>query len=103
MDGGFQLAPVGGLDKDYYIDDGGVAHNTFYQYQSNRPQDYVSGDASYFAGKHEVKFGGAWRSTPVTTEADLAGQPPDRELGRLPEHVRAGRARLPGGHRRRST
>jgi hypothetical protein len=68
LDGGFQLAPEGGLGTDYYIDDGGVAHNTFYQYQSIRPQDYVSGDASYFAGKHEVKFGGAWRSTPVTTE-----------------------------------
>jgi len=68
LEGGFQLAPEGGLNKDYYIDDGGVAHNTFYQYQSIRPQDYVSGDASYFAGKHELKFGGAWRSTPVTTE-----------------------------------
>jgi len=68
LDGGFQLAPEGGLGTDYYFDDGGVAHNTFYQYQSIRPQDYISGDASYFAGKHEVKFGGAWRSTPVTTE-----------------------------------
>ena len=68
VDGGFQLAPEGGLGKDYYIDDGGVTHNTFYQYQSDRPQNYVSGDGSYFAGKHEVKFGGAWRSTPVTTE-----------------------------------
>ena len=68
VSGGFELAPAGGLDKDYYIDDGGVAHNTFYQYQSNRPQDYAGGDASYFAGKHELKFGAAWRSTPVTTE-----------------------------------
>ena len=68
VDGGFQLAPAGGLDKDYYIDDGGVTHNTFYQYQSIRPQHYVGGDANYFAGKHEVKFGAAWRSTPVTTE-----------------------------------
>ena len=68
VDGGFVLAPVGGLGTDYYIDDGGVTHNTFYQYQSDRPQDYVSGDGSYFAGKHEVKFGGAWRSTPVTTQ-----------------------------------
>ena len=68
VDGGFVLAPQGGLGTDYYFDDGGVAHNTFYQYQSNRPQDYVSGDGSYFAGKHEVKFGGSWRSTPVTTQ-----------------------------------
>jgi hypothetical protein len=68
VDGGFELAPAGGLDKDYYIDDGGVAHNTFYQYQSKRPQNYVGGDANYFFGKHEMKFGGAWRSTPVTTQ-----------------------------------
>ena len=68
VDGGFQLAPAGGLDNDYYIDDALVAHNTFYQYQSNRPQQYAGGDASYFAGKHELKFGAAWRSTPVTTE-----------------------------------
>ena len=78
-----RLAPVGGLGTDYYIDDGGVAHNSFYQYQSDRPQDYVGGDANYFAGKHEVKFGGAWRSTPVDDAADLAGQPPGRELGQL--------------------
>ena len=68
VEGGFLLAPVGGLRQDYYIDDGGVAHNTFYLYQSARPQDYIGGDANYFAGKHEVKFGGAWRSTPVTTD-----------------------------------
>jgi Carboxypeptidase regulatory-like domain/TonB-dependent Receptor Plug Domain len=29
VDGGFQLAPEGGLNKDYYIDDAGVTHNTF--------------------------------------------------------------------------
>jgi len=45
-----------------------VTHNTFYLYQSTRPQDYVGGDANYFAGKHEVKFGAAWRSTPVKTD-----------------------------------
>ena len=81
VDGGFQLAPVGGLATDYYIDDGGVAHNTFYQYQSTRPQDYIGGDANYFAGRHEVKFGGAWRSTPVDHRPDLAGEPPDRHAG----------------------
>src|SRR5438067_2813425 len=28
---GFNLVPAGGLAKDYYIDGGGVAHNTYYQ------------------------------------------------------------------------
>jgi hypothetical protein len=68
VSGDFVLAPVGGLGQDYYIDDGGVAHNSFYQFQTVRPQRYVGGDVNYFAGRHEIKFGAAWRSTPVTSE-----------------------------------
>jgi hypothetical protein len=68
VDGGFDLAPVGGLSKDYYADDGGVWHNSYYEYKSTRPQHYVGGDASYFAGIHELKVGAAWRSTPVNTQ-----------------------------------
>ncbi|MCU1385178.1 MAG: hypothetical protein JWL71_3875 [Acidobacteria bacterium] len=68
VDGGFDLAPVGGLGTDYYFDDGLVAHNSFYEYKSNRPQHYAGADANYFAGKNELKFGGTWRSTPVDTQ-----------------------------------
>ena len=68
IDAGFLLAPAGGLGIDYFIDDGGVAHNTYYQYQSTRPQHYAGGDGSYFAGAHELKFGGGWRRTPVQTQ-----------------------------------
>ena len=68
IDAGFTLTPAGGLATDYYIDDGGVAHNTYHQYQSVRPQHYAGGDASYFAGSHEVKIGGGWRRTPVQTQ-----------------------------------
>ena len=67
IDSGFALVPAGGLSKDYYIDDSGVAHNTYYGFASSRPQHYAGGDASYFAGGHELKFGGAWRKTPVQT------------------------------------
>jgi hypothetical protein len=63
----FVLAPIGGLGQDYYIDDGGVAHNSYYLFQTDRPQDYVGGDVNYLAGRHEIKFGGGWRSTPVTS------------------------------------
>ena len=59
--------------RDYYIDDGGVAHNTYYQYASTRPQHYAGGDASYFAGVHELKFGGGWRRTPVQTQQTWPG------------------------------
>ena len=99
VDGGFQLAPAGGLDKDYYLDDGGVAHNTYYQYQSTRPQDYIGGDASYFAGRHEVKFGVARRSTPVTTDQIWPASHLIAVVGRVSEHVRPGGARLPVLHR----
>ena len=65
--GGFLLAPAGGLNRDYYFDDGGVAHNSFYQYETSRPQNFAGGDASYFAGVHELKLGVSWRSTSVDT------------------------------------
>ena len=68
IDAGFTLTPAGGLATDYYIDDGGVAHKTYYQYQSTRPQHYAGGDASFFAGSHELKAGGGWRKTPVQTQ-----------------------------------
>ena len=68
IDAGFLLEPVGGLSRDYYFDDGGVAHNTYFAYASSRPQHYAGGDASFFAGSHELKFGGAWRKTPVQTQ-----------------------------------
>ena len=64
---GIQLTPVGGLARDYYFDDAGVAHGTFNQYETTRPQHYFGGDASYFSGVHEVRFGGAWRSTSADT------------------------------------
>jgi len=65
---GFTLVPSGGLSKDYYIDSGGVAHNSFYQYQTTRPQHYYGADASYFSGRNEVKFGGSWKHTSADTQ-----------------------------------
>ena len=65
---GFELIPAGGLTKDFYFDAGGVAHNTYYQYQTNRPQHYFGGDASYFTGINEVKFGASWRGTSADTQ-----------------------------------
>ena len=68
IDAGFLLTPAGGLATDYYIDDGGVVHNTYHQFQSTRPQHYAGGDASYFIGSHELRIGAAWRHTPVQTQ-----------------------------------
>lgn len=65
---GFTLAPAGGLGTNYYIDASGVAHNSFYQFETTRPQHYYGGDASFFAGSNEVKVGGAWRHTAADTQ-----------------------------------
>jgi len=73
IDSGFLLVPVGGLSTDYYFDDGGVAHNTYYGFHSSRPQHYAGGDGSLFAGVHELKFGGGWRKTPVQTQQTWPG------------------------------
>jgi Carboxypeptidase regulatory-like domain/TonB-dependent Receptor Plug Domain len=67
VDAGFTLVPTGGLTRDFYIDDGGVTHNSYYQHATTRPQHFYGGDASYFVGANEMKFGGAWRSTAADT------------------------------------
>jgi hypothetical protein len=73
ISGGFSLTPQGGLDKDFYKDDAGVWHNSYYFYKTDRPQHFAGGDASYFAGKHEVKFGFSWRKTPVDSISQVTG------------------------------
>ena len=73
VSGGFQLAPAGGLDANAYLDDAGVWHGSYLLYKTDRPQYYGGGDASYFAGKHEVKFGFAWRKTPVDSLSQWPG------------------------------
>ncbi len=73
VDGGFQLAPIGGLNTNTYQDDAGVWHGSYLFYKTTRPQYYVGGDASYFAGKHEVKFGFSYRHTPIDSTSQWPG------------------------------
>jgi hypothetical protein len=73
ISGGFTLDPIGGRDKNFYKDDNLVWHNSYYYYNTTRPQYYAGADASYFAGKHEVKFGFAWRKTPVDSTSQVTG------------------------------
>ena len=70
----FQLKPKGGLDADFYKDDAGVWHNSYYFYTTTRPQYYAGGDASYFKDRHELKFGFAWRRTPVDSLSQVTGR-----------------------------
>ncbi len=71
--GGFQLAPVGGLDTSVYLDDSGVFHNSYLNYLTNRPQAYLSGDGNYFKNRQEIKFGFSWRRTPVQSLSEWPG------------------------------
>ncbi|HZR23084.1 MAG TPA: TonB-dependent receptor [Vicinamibacterales bacterium] len=73
ISGGFTLSPEGGLDKSFYKDDAGVWHNSYYFYTTTRPQYFGGADASYFAGKHEVKFGFSYRRTPVDSLSQVTG------------------------------
>jgi carboxypeptidase family protein len=72
VSGGFQLTPEGG-NVPFYKDDNNVWHNSYYFYKTTRPQYYAAGDASYFSGKHEVKFGFSWRKTPVDSLSQVVG------------------------------
>lgn len=70
--GGFTFVPQGGMDKDVYMDAGGVWHNSFYDYNTDRPQDAIVVDGNYFKGNHEIKFGFTWRKTNVHSDAQIS-------------------------------
>ena len=72
ISGGFQLVPEGG-NKAWYVDDAGVYHNSYYNYNTQRPQYYGAGDGSYFLGRNEIKFGFSYRRTPVSSDSAVNG------------------------------
>jgi hypothetical protein len=68
--GGFQFVPQGG-DKVPYLDADNKWHNSFFVFQTDRPQEQLKGDgASFFStGKlsHELKYGAGYRVVEVTS------------------------------------
>jgi hypothetical protein len=71
--GGFSLVPVGGTNTSVYFDDDGVAHGSYLDYTTNRPQYYAAADGSYFQKKQEIKFGFSYRRTPVDSVSSWPG------------------------------
>ncbi len=76
VNGGFQLAPqggvgVGGNQRNASLDSSFIWHNTFLLYQTERPQEQIKGDASYFFNtgnlSHELKFGAGYREAEIST------------------------------------
>jgi len=71
VNGGFILAPEGGLGATPFLDAGGVWHNSFQLFSTLRPQKQYKGDASNFFNtgsvSHELKFGASYREAEVTS------------------------------------
>ncbi len=77
VNGGFELAPEGGLNATPFLDDGGVWHNSFELVQTLRPQKQYKADASNFFNtgtlSHELKFGAGYRLADVASLSRWAG------------------------------
>lgn len=71
--GGFQLTPQGGLDTPMYRDDARIWRQSFNHYETVRPQHTVSGEGSYFRGRHEIKFGFGWRYADTDSSSIVPG------------------------------
>ena len=71
---GFGLVPEGGLGLSEGLDlVNSIAYGSSKQTQSVRPADTINADASYFAGRHEFKFGYAYRRTSAQSSSLLPG------------------------------
>ncbi|MGH9410966.1 MAG: carboxypeptidase regulatory-like domain-containing protein, partial [Vicinamibacterales bacterium] len=69
----FTLTPEGGLNANWYVDDSGVNHGSELLSVYSRPEDTASADGNLFHGRHEVKFGMAWRKADVRTDNTYPG------------------------------
>ena len=74
VNGGFQLAPQGGLgrtDPNTQWDENFIWQQNFQLYQTERPQEQLKADASSFFNtgtlSHELKFGAGYREAEVTS------------------------------------
>jgi hypothetical protein len=77
VEGGFELAPEGGLNATPYIDGSAVWHNSFLLNTTLRPQTQYKLDASNFFNtgslSHELKFGAGYRQAEVTSLTEWGG------------------------------
>lgn len=74
VDGGFFLTPQGGLNVNMiYADDAGIGRNSWYEYNTVRPQYNTNLEANWFRGKHEVKAGFGYRTADVDSSYVVPG------------------------------
>ncbi len=96
----FTMTPAGGLTTDYFIDDTGAAHNSFYEFQTKRPQRYFAGDTTAIAGRNALEGRLLVSRDPDRQPDDLSGQSHRHDLERTPQRHRAGVARRAAEHQR---
>jgi Carboxypeptidase regulatory-like domain/TonB dependent receptor-like, beta-barrel/TonB-dependent Receptor Plug Domain len=80
VNGGFHLIPealVNGHNVDFYQDGNGVWHNSYFNYNTFRPQHQVNASGSYFFNTgslgHELKAGFSYRNAPVKSFSAATG------------------------------
>lgn len=76
--GGFQLTPVGGLNKNVYLDTvANVWHNSYLDYHTRRPSNFVTTSGSFFFNTgqvgNEFKFGFSYRKAGVASQSSWPG------------------------------
>ncbi len=78
VDGGFALAPQGGLATDARIGSDGVWRGSFLDFSSDRDVDQYRLDGSYFfntgGSTHELKFGGGFRQAETVSPRQWPGR-----------------------------
>jgi hypothetical protein len=76
VNGGFVLDPRGG-DNFVYIDENGSFNNSTFLYLTERPQEQIRGDGTYFFNSrdlsHELKFGAGYREVEVNSRSAYLG------------------------------
>ncbi|MDA8018528.1 MAG: TonB-dependent receptor [Thermoanaerobaculia bacterium] len=78
VSGGFQLTPQGGLDgREATWDTNGVWQHNYLHHETDRPQEQVKFDGSYFFDTgsvgHELKFGVGYRTAELTSLSQWPG------------------------------
>jgi hypothetical protein len=69
----FHLIPRGAAGVQTSLDDAGVFHGNYLDYQTERPSQTGSADGNYFKGAHELKFGFSYRKVGVTSSSVWPG------------------------------
>jgi len=75
--GGFSLTPQGGLDTTGYRDAQRVRRGSYVFYETERPDNSVLADGTWFRGTHEIAFGGSWRKVRDDERQEFPGSGAD--------------------------